>query len=289
MAQALLEPAFLARLDGLAVASRRRAAGTLRGERRSTRRGSSLEFADHRPYAEGDDLRHLDWHLYARLDDLFVKLFEAREDRTVQLYLDASASMRGQKLLFAQRLGAALGYLALAGLDRVAVAAFDARLRSPGAPLRGKNSLMKLLSQLSRLEAGGQTDFAAAVRATPQRRGGRVGVVISDFFDLKGVDEGLRRLARKGGELQVIHVLAPEEVDPPLNGDLTLVDRETGGQINVTVTPRVKERYRARVEAWSEDIEQRCAQVGAGYVRVTSDTSVEDLVLDTLRRRGWVG
>jgi uncharacterized protein (DUF58 family) len=286
----LLDAAFLKKLDRLALSSRTRRTGSRAGERRSQRRGQSQEFADHRPYVPGDDLRFLDWHLYARLDTLWVKLFEEESDRTVQLLLDCSASMEGEKLDYARRVGAALAWVALGRSDRVAVGALSETLVHYAPPRRGRRSAHGVFETLERVHPAGGTDADAALAALPRRRGGGIALLFTDFLYPDGaIERPLRRLRSRGLELHVFHVLAPAEIRPPLEGDLTLVDRETGEELSVTVTEALRDRYTRRVLAWSERIETTCRKVGATYSRLVTDVPLEDLILQDLRRRGVIG
>ena len=225
--------------------------GGLKGGRRSVKRGQSVEFADYRDYALGDDLRQLDWNVYARLEKLFVKLFIEEEDVTITFLLDASPSMafgRPEKLLFAKRAAAALGYIALAGEDRVVVTALTGRTARRQGGLRGSGRVFRLLANLSTIQpAAGATDLLASARHAAAMLPGRgVIVLISDLLD-PAADRVIRELAATGSELIVLHVLSPEELDPPLEGDLRLVDSESGEGIDVTVDLATLDDYRARL------------------------------------------
>lgn len=286
---ALLDAAFLQKLDRLVLRSRKRRSGVRGGERRSIRRGQSQEFADHRPYVAGDDLRFLDWHLYGRLDTLWIKLFEEESDRTVQVILDRSASMEGDKLDYARRVAAALSWVALGRSDRVAVGSFDETLHGYAPPRRGRRSAHGIFSTLEQVHPGGETDPEKALAAWPHHRGGGVVLLFTDFLYPDGHDRPLRRLASRGDELHVFHVMSPAEIKPPLDGDLTLIDRETGETLNVTVTAELKQRYTRRVLEWSDGIGASCRKLGATYNRLLTHVPVEDLILQDLRRQGVIG
>ena len=285
---ALLDAAFLQKLDRLVLGSRKRRGGTRGGERRSIRRGQSQEFADHRPYVPGDDLRFLDWHLYGRLDTLWIKLFEEESDRTVQVILDRSASMEGEKLDYARRVAAALSWVALGKSDRVAVGSFDEGLTDYAPPRRGRCSAHGIFETLEKVHPGGETDPERAFAAWPRHRGGGIILLFSDFLYPDGHELPLRRLAARGDELHVFHILSPAEVKPPLHGDLTLVDRETGESLHVNITPELKERYTKRVLTWCDEIAASCRKVGGSYNRVLTHVPLEELMLDDLRRRGII-
>jgi uncharacterized protein (DUF58 family) len=284
---------FLRRLERLVVLVRRPVRGGLKGGRRSAKQGQSIEFADYRDYSLGDDLRQLDWNIYARLEKLFVKLFIEEEDLTVAVLVDGSASMAHgtpDKLVFAKRAAAALGYVALAAEDRVVLASLAGRTARRRAALRGSGRAFRLLAELSAIApAPGPTDLVAACRhALAQVSGRGVLVLVSDLLD-PGAEQALRDLAGTGSEVIVLHVLAPDELAPTLEGDLRLVDAETGATVDVTLDLAARERYAARVEAWRGELAALAAKRRIAYVPLTSDVPLADLVFAELRRRRVVG
>jgi uncharacterized protein (DUF58 family) len=284
----LFDEAFLRRLEQLELASRRLTAGRMKGERRSVRRGQSVEFADYRTYASGDDLRQLDWNAYARLERLFVKLFVEEEDVTVHVLVDASRSMdygEPNKLDAARRAGAALAYLGLASMDRVSVAFLGDGTASPMRPLRGKRRAAELFAFLSEPRTERMTGLASAARAYASRmRGSGPLILISDLMD-PGYLDALRDLAGTRSQLSVLHLLAPEELEPEVPPDARLVDLETGQPIEVSGDDDLVERYRARLTEWSGEIASFVSRRGGAYVQVPSDLDLADLLFDVLRRR----
>lgn len=289
----VFDEAFLRQLERLLLLMKSPVRGGLKGGRRSVKRGQSVEFADYRDYTPGDDLRQLDWNVYARLERLFVKLFVEEEDVTVTLLIDASASMatgRPVKLVFAKRAAAALGYIGLASEDRVAVSALSGRVARKRAAMRGSGRVFRLLADLSSIEpADGPTDIVAAARhAAAQLHGRGVVILISDLLD-PGADRVIRELAATGSELIVIHVLSPEELDPVLEGDLRLVDIETGDGIDVTVDLATLDAYKARLATWKAGFADLAAKRRASYVDLSSDTNLADLMFSELRRRRVLG
>jgi uncharacterized protein (DUF58 family) len=289
----VFDEAFLRQLERLKVLMKQPVRGGLKGGRRSVRRGQSVEFADYRDYAPGDDLRQLDWNVLARLEKLFVKLFIEEEDVTVTFVVDASASMahgRPSKLLFAKRAAAALGYIGLASEDRVVVTALTGRAarRHPG--LRGSGRVFRLLANLSAIDpAAGPTDLLACGRhAAAQVTGRGVIVLISDLLDA-AADRVIRDLAATGSDLIVLHVLSPAELDPDIEGDLRLVDVETGDGIDVTVDLATVDAYKARLAAWKDELGALCARRRASYVDLSSDVQLTELVFAELRRRRVLG
>jgi uncharacterized protein (DUF58 family) len=289
----VFDEAFLRQLERLLILMRSPVRGGLKGGRRSVKRGQSVEFADYRDYALGDDLRQLDWNVYARLERLFVKLFIEEEDVTVTLLVDASASMaagRPAKLVFAKRAAAALGYIGLASEDRVTVSALAGRVARRRAAMRGSGRVFRLLSDLSAIQpADGPTDLVAAVRhAAAQLHGKGVVILLSDLLD-PAADRVIRELAATGSELIVIHVLSPDELDPALEGDLRLVDVESGEGIDVTVDLATLDAYQARLAAWKQGFADLAARRRASYVDLSSETNLAVLMFNELRRRRVLG
>ena len=284
----LLDAEFMARLDSLDVLSRKILQGKLRGERRSKRRGQSVEFADHRPYVVGDDLRFVDWNVYGRLEQLFLKLFLEEQDLTVHILADVSASMgtpEPSKDKFARRLAAALGYISLVNNNRLTISLFGDGLRAQLANMRGRNYLPQMAELLLNAECDGFSDFERACReATAKRLGSGVTVVISDFLFKQGYESGLRRLIGARYDLYVVQTLSPQEVTPDLAGDLRLLDVEDADAAEITVSSALIQYYRRNLAAYCNELSDFCTQRGAVYVRATSSDSVESLVLNYLRR-----
>ena len=284
---------FLRQLERLLLIMKRPVRGGLKGGRRSVKRGQSVEFADFRDYSLGDDLRQLDWNVLARLEKLFIKLYVEEEDVTVTFLIDCSASMAAgepPKLQFAKRAAAALGYIGLASEDRVAVSSLAGRAGRRQVALRGSGRVFRLLSALSSLGAAdGATDLLAAARhAGAQLRGRGVVVLISDLLD-PAADKVIRELAATGSELIVLHVLSPEELDPSMEGDVRLVDVESGDGVDVTIDLATIDDYKARLAAWQEGFADLAARRGATYVPISTDLPLAELVFAELRRRRVVG
>jgi uncharacterized protein (DUF58 family) len=291
--ETVFDEGFLRQLERLLLLMKSPVRGGLKGGRRSVKRGQSVEFADYRDYSLGDDLRQLDWNVYARLEKLFVKLFIEEEDVTVTFLIDASASMaagKPAKLLFAKRAVAALGYIGLASEDRVALTVLGGRMGRRQSSLRGSGRVFRLLSNLSAIApAEGPTDLLAAARhAAAQLTGRGVLVLISDLLD-PAADRVIRELAATSSELIVLHVLSPEELDPTLEGDLRLVDAETGDGIDVTVDLATIDDYKARLAMWQEGFADLAAKRRASYVPLPSDLPLAELVFAELRRRRVLG
>lgn len=285
----LVAAEFYERLERLALISRRRLIGFGKGDRRSARRGTSLEFVDYRPYANGDDPRQIDWNIYGRSGSLFVKLFEEEEVLTVHLLLDTSRSMdwgSTNKLLFARRLAASLGYISLVGATRLQITSLADDVERSFGPAWGRRQMIGLLDFLDASQGEGQTDLDEALKSFALRsRDPGLAILISDLLTPK-FELGIRRLIDRHYEVVVLHVLAPEETRPPMSGDLTLFDRETGAEVPITLNQEAVERYRQRFDEWTAGIERFCARHQVIYQRLLSDERLENVLFDTLRKRG---
>jgi uncharacterized protein (DUF58 family) len=289
----VFDEAFLRQLERLLLLLRAPVRGGLKGGRRSVKRGQSVEFADYREYTLGDDLRQLDWNVLARLEKLFVKLFIEEEDVTITVLLDGSASMASgtpDKLQFAKRAAAALGYIGLASEDKVAISVLGGRVARRRTALRGSGRVFRLLAELSAIApADGPTDLVAAARnAAAQLSGRGVVILLSDLLD-PAADRVIRELASTRSELIVLHVLSPQELDPPLEGDLRLVDAETGEGVDVTADLATIDAYRARLAAWKDGFATLAARREATYVDLSSDVPLNELIFAELRRRRVLG
>lgn len=284
----LLDPKFMSRLDSLDVLSRKILQGKLQGERRSKRRGQSVEFADHRPYVVGDDLRFVDWNIYGRLERLFLKLFLEEQDLTVHIVVDGSASMslgEPSKELFIKKLAAALGYVSLVNNNRVTMSFFADGIKGQLANMRGRNYLHQMAEFLLITESDGSSDFDSAAR---QLAAGRIGtgvmIVLSDFLFKQGYDSGLRRLIGRQYDLYVIQTLSAQELSPDFAGDLKLIDIEDADAAEITVSAALSKYYKRNLTAYCNELKDFCTRRGIVYVLANSADSVESLVLNYLRR-----
>ncbi len=263
----------------------------MQGEKRSPKHGASVEFADFREYAPGDDLRYVDWKAYGRLDKLFLKLFLEEEDLSLHLLLDTSRSMDfgtpQTKVDYARRVAAALGYVALSEYDRVSVAGFSAGLGQVLPPTRGKPGVVPFFHFLeTRTPTGGETHFGDALsRYAALAKGGGIAVVLSDFFDAS-YERGLKALLARRFQIVLIHVLDAEEVQPTLTGDLRLLDAETGDAREVSISPYLLAQYQAQLTAFCDGLHGFASRYGMDYVRTATDVPFEDVILTFLRRQG---
>lgn len=291
----IFDESTLRKLNQLTLVANRVRAGAIKGERRSTKRGSSIEFADYRVYTPGDDLRRLDWNVYARLERPFIKLLEEEEDISVHILLDLSASMdwgeaEQHKLRYAQRLAAAVGAIALNGGDPLTISALRAGMVSAQyGPSRGTQHLMKMLAFLEGLTASGLTNLNAALRnySLQAHRAG-LAFILSDLFSPSGIQDGVKLLQGKGFEVTILHILAPEEIFPPFSGDLQLVDIETGQTEEVSLDGGLREIYRRKVIAWREDLQQEFRKRDIRYLQLSTGIPWDKFVLQEMRKAGVV-
>lgn len=309
---ALFDDAFLKRLEYLDLVSKKVQASHERGERRSKKLGAGLEFADHRRYTPGDDFKHVDWNVYARLGKLLLRQYEEEEDLFVYLLVDASASMAvgrdapsspadptrststgrpitpaRTKLDQARRLAAALAYIALASLDRASLVTFSEKLGQRLMPARGKGQIFRIFDFLKKTEPGGRTSFHDAMRAfvhETKRRG--LVVLLSDFYAQDGWKDGLDYLRYNRFEPIVVQLVDERELSPNLRGDILLVDVETQEAKEITLTPRLIEKYRVAHAAFSHELETYAKAHQLPYFKASVQTPFDEVVVAMLRKGG---
>jgi uncharacterized protein (DUF58 family) len=290
VAHALLSPEFLARLERLELTTRKMLSGRLKGERRSKRRGSSSEFIDHKPYVEGDDLRFIDWNVMIRLDRLFVKLFEEEQDVHFHVLIDASQSMDfgdPKKIDFAKKVAAALAFVGLRNNDRVVASSYGDDLGAATPALRGRHAFWRVAEFLDKLQPTDGSNLAAACKKFALRHPGKgVVVVVSDLMDKHGFEAGLRYLIAKQMDIYLLHVLAAEEINPPMTGDLRLVDAEDGDVAEVTVSAPLLARYKANLNAYCAAAKDFCARRNIVYMFADNRVPFETLIFNWMRKRG---
>lgn len=283
------DPGFTRTLEALNLLARRLLHGEERGDRTTPRRGASLEFADYRRYTPGDEIRYIDWNVYARHGSLFVKEFTAEEDVHIALVLDTSRSMtfgRPTKLKAAEELAAAIGYIGLANFDTVSLYSAAGALRARARLLRGKGAVFELLSAIEELEEEGAGDLAGAFGSPIARLKGRsLVVLISDFYD-PGASAAVRGLLAQRHQVHLVHLVSREEIDPPEEGRVRLVDLESGRERDVVVGPRTLAAYRRRFVDWCSELEAFALRHELFYARVRADDPLEKRVRDLLRRGG---
>ena len=290
--QSAFDSEFLKKLEYLYIISKKIFAGRIKAERRSTRRGVSVEFADYRNYTAGDDFRYIDWNAFARLDELLLKLYEEREDLHIYFLVDASRSMTyGElpKLMYAKRVAAALAYIGLSNLDRVSISAFTDADTNRLPTERGKGKIFTVLDFLDGIDGTGETNLERSFRNfvhTTKRRG--LIVLISDLFDPSGFAAGLNVLKFQKHDLFVIHIVDEKETNPELLGDYHLVDVETDELRPVTINESHLKHYKALFQKYCDDLDRYCIQREIGLVRTTTQSPFEELILRIFRMGGFV-
>src|SRR5215468_12615658 len=279
----LFDDEFQRKLEYLAMVARRVFSGAMRAERRTKKTGSGVEFADHRDYAPGDDFRYLDWHAYQRFDRLLIRLYEEEEDLSIYFILDTSSSMGfgdGDKLRQAKRLCAALAYVGLANLDRIAIVTATDEISGRMPSTRGKARIFRIFRFLRDVKAAGHTDLGEAMKtfvAQHKRRG--LAVLLTDLYDPAGFERGINVLRYNKFEPFVLHIVDPSEAKPDLRGDVRVYDCETGDEREVTVTAKVLERYAAAWEEYLDEAKRFCTSRQVSYFRADVDVPFDELIL----------
>jgi uncharacterized protein (DUF58 family) len=288
----LFDDEFQRKLEMLAVVSRRVFAGRMRAERRTKKKGSGLEFADHRDYVAGDDFRYVDWNVYRRFGRLLVRLYEEEEDLSIYFIVDCSTSMSfndGRKFDQARRLCAALAYVGLANLDRVTIVGVSDEVVARMPTTRGKARIFKVFEFLRTLEPTGTTDLRESLKtfvAQHKRRG--LAVLISDLYDPAGFEGGINMLRFNKFEPYVLHIVDPVEARLKLKGDVRIYDCETGDEREVTVTDKLLERMERAWLEYREQIERFCTSRQVPYFVADVEASFDELVLRVFRRGGFL-
>lgn len=288
----LLSPELMAQLERLELVSRKIFRGRMKGGRRSKRKGQSVEFADFRNYVPGDDLRFIDWNLYARLDRLFLKLFLEEEDLHFYALIDDSNSMNfGEptKLDYAKQLAAALGFVGLIRADRIRIETIGQPAARPAPVFRGRSSVWRMLSYLDSIQPGTESSLATGVKNFCLRnRGKGIVVLLSDLMDKQGYDQALRYLVAQQMDVYVIQILSAEELDPDIKGDLKLVDCEDADEAEITVSIPLLKRYKQTLSAFVDGAREFCNRRGMHYLLASNQVPVDQLVGGYLRKRGLV-
>ena len=287
----LLDPEFRKKLDVLDLVARKVRRREQRGERPSRSRGIGTLFADHRSYTPGDDLRYLDWNVYGRLGIPMTKEFETETSLHLVLLLDASASMdwgSPDKLDQARRLAAAFGYIALRRMDRVTLVVLG-ESAPPPRTFHGRAAIRGLFEALDDVRPGGSTDLAGLARAgLGVLRQAGMAILLTDFLDRRGFEGVLRELTGRRLRTLALHVVSPDEEEPPLDGALRLVDREDGDARVIHVTERVRRAYRDAFGRHVRGLEAACVRRRMNYLRVSTSVPFDTPLLGLLRRGGMI-
>jgi len=279
---------FLKKLEKLAFISKKIPNGTFQGAQKTYRKGSSLEFSDYRFYSNGDDIRSIDWSVWKRLGQFFVKLYSADLDRTISIIIDTSKSMgtgNPDKLTFSLQAAASLGYIGLRNQDRVGVISIGETVLDYMKPARGEGKVISLFNFLSSLKVSGKTNLAESLKVFSNKvpKNGIV-ILFSDLFDYQGFKEGLYHLLYNRVDIIVLHILSEEDLVPDFSGPIKLIDSETGAVLNLTMDREAAEAYKKVISEYFLEVEKLCLQNRIEYIRVSSSTPFEDLILKYMRQ-----
>ena len=273
--KAVFTKEYIAKLERLSIGlTERLGAVGYSGGRKSSAKGSSLEFSDFREYIPGDDLRRVDWNGYGRFDKLYLKLFLEEKQAAVNLFLDTSKSMDfGGKAVMAKALAASLAYIAAGGGDRTQIFAFGEKAGAQKLGITKKGQLAETLDFLDGLEPGGGTDYLRAIR---ERSGlGRgVSIILSDFLSEQAPWDAVKLLQEKKQEVYLLRILTPEEIEPQRGGMVRLVDSETGETRDLELSDHAVSAYKQALRQQESALREFCWQRGAGYCRTDTETSL---------------
>jgi uncharacterized protein (DUF58 family) len=293
MLQRFLDPATLASISGLDLVAKTVVDGFISGLHRSPDFGFSEEFVEYRAYAPGDDLRHVDWNVYARTERAYLKRFRGETNAWLTVLLDASNSMQFgshgiNKMDYARYLVASLFYLAIHGQrDAAGLLTFDDEVRNYIRPSTRQGQLHRLLAGLEQAEARARTDFSKPMRYFQEflKRRGMV-LIVSDFWESpESIVRTIEPLRFRGNEVVLFHVLDPKDVRPDLNGPSILVDMETREQLEVT-PDYTKKEYREKIDSHLTDLRDRAQAAGMGYCLLMTDRPLDDALREYLTLRG---
>ncbi|MEQ1903329.1 MAG: DUF58 domain-containing protein [Pirellulaceae bacterium] len=284
----LFDSEFLKRLEYLSLVSRRIFRGKLLAQRRTKQLGGGIEFADHREYTPGDDLRYLDWNLFARYDSLLLKRFQEEQDLHVYILLDVSQSMNAgnpNKFDYVRKVAAAMAYIALADMDRVGILAYANDVRATLPLTRGKERILTILKFLEQLKTAGTGTNLQAVSKNLVNRAERSGLVIilSDLFDQDGFRRGIDILRHRRFEPHVIQIHTTAEANPTWLGDVELEEVENGELRKITITERKLRQYRTLFEEFLKGIDKYCRDYSMSCSRTTTELPFDELILKMMR------
>lgn len=288
MSTRLLTPEFFEQLEYLNLAVRRILAGERKAEHLSLQSGGTVEFADHRSYTPGDDLRYLDWNVFARHGELFIKEFAAEEDAHVLLMLDCSRSMdfgSPNRFDVARELCAALTYITLSQFDTCSVLALTQKPSFLLRRVRGKKQIYPLLERLDERKATAREAFKNTRILSAIRSGQNTTVIlISDFYDNELIRTYLQKLRALHLDTYSIHLMTPQEIDPDLEGTTQLIDQETGEELQLDVDHQTLEAYHRALQEYLKNIQSLALRYGNGYARMSTTTSLVQGVVRLLQK-----
>lgn len=281
---------FLKKLEAIAIRSRMLMTEGVGGNRKSRSKGSSVEFSDFREYSAGDDFRRIDWNAYGRFDKLYIKLFMEEREAFINIFIDCSKSMdfgSVKKWDTALKLSAIITYLALGNMDRVCINLMKDGVLIQSQSMTGRASFDKCIKFIESIEFSGNTDINKCIKLK-EFHGRGISIIVSDFFTPSGIEETVKYLLFKKQEIILIHVLSNEEINPFMEGQVKLIDSETGFLRDIAVTPVVLKRYQQELERFINNIKEYASKMGATYIQVSSEQSVEKIVFEEFIKAGII-
>ncbi len=285
-----LNDEFIGTLEQLALISKKVFYGGTKGSILSKKKGSSVEFADYRRYQQGDDIRYIDWNMYARLDKLFLKLFQDETNIYVYILIDTSRSMDfglPTKLNYGLKVAAALSYIGISNMEQVGISTFASGLEQRASPYQGKAQLKYIFDFLCHVVAGGQTNINRSLEmfAMSKNRPG-IAIIISDFWDEKGYELGIKYLLEKKFEVSLIRLLTPEEYVPQVLGPLVINNTEGMEQLTLNVNRSILKSYHKLIAEHSRQLAGFCQTYNIAYVQALTEIPFDEMVLRYMRIRG---
>jgi uncharacterized protein (DUF58 family) len=291
MSEKIFDAEFLRKLDNIALNARMVMSEGSGGSRKSRAKGSSVEFSDFREYTPGDDFRRIDWNAYGRFDKLFVKLFMEEREALVNIFIDSSKSMDFggvKKSILSLKLSAVLAFLALNNLDRVCINSLKEKSINQSNTITGRVMFERCINFLENINFSGSLNLNECIKKK-DFKGRGISIIISDFFTEGGIEETIKYLLYKKQEVILVHVLSQEEASPELEGQVRMVDSETGQTREVAVTPVLLKQYHNHLKEFINGIREYSTKMGASYVQVVSDESIEKIIFDDFAKNGLIG
>lgn len=286
----IFDTEFLKKLDTIAINVRMLMRDGGGGNRKSRSKGSSVEFSDFREYSMGDDFRRIDWNAYGRFDKLFIKLFMEEQEAMINIFIDSSKSMdfgSPRKSELALKLAGVLSFLALNNLDRVCINSLSKDTFKQSTAVTGRSMFDRCITFLEGIHFDGETNLNTGIKKKDLRSRG-MAVIISDFFTPVGIEEAIKYLLYKKQDVFLIQILSSEELNPELEGQVRLVDSETGNVMDVAVTPALLKQYHHKLNDFNNNIKEFCSRMGATYLQVSSADSIEKIVFEQFTGSGVI-
>lgn len=291
LGEKIFDAEFMKKLDAIVINTRMMMNTGTGGNRKSRSKGSSVEFSDFREYVPGDDFRRIDWNAFGRFDKLFVKLFMEEREAMVNIFIDGSRSMHfgePKKSLAALRLSGVLAYLSLNNLDRVCLNSLNGAFVKQSPAFSGRGMFQHCVDFLENLRFESVTDLNSGIKKK-DFNGSGVSIVLSDFFNPGGIEDAVKYLLYKKQEVILVHILAPEELNPDIEGQIRLLDSETDEARDISVTPALLKQYDKALNSFINNIREFCTRMGVAYIQISTAESIEKIVFEEFTGAGILG